>query len=194
MQILPLETENLLPGIRRFNIFRYLGDEECRELLAGTRLLRYEENESIVQEGEISPLFYAITAGSVNIMVADRSGKEDRRVFICALGDGDVFGEAAIFSNKKRTAGALAGYDCTLLEFQRDTLMEFFRRRPTAGLKILMVVIHSLLNKLRDANQELAFEREASFVQQEVDDLINACFLEQLSPADSAKPADKGNA
>ena len=174
MQTIP--ATELMAKIRTSSIFRYLSDGECIDLLGKGTLVRSEAGEKIITEGEISTNFYVIVSGDVNVSVHERTGKD---VFICAIGAGDVIGEAAIFMNRPRTANAVTAGTAELLVFPRDKLLGFLRSSPTAGLKILMVIIHSLLNKLRDANQELAFERKAAYKQDEVDDLINSYFANQ---------------
>ena len=72
----------------------------------------------------------------------------------------------------KRTADVIAAEDTVLLRIQRPEMMEFIRDYPRAGNKILMLIIYSLLRKLRAANQELAFERRADIHQDDVDALV----------------------
>ena len=59
----------------------------------------------------------------------------------------------------------------------REKFFEFIKSFPSAGIKILMIIIHSLLNKLKDVNHELAFEREAHLEQKDIDQIIDS-FLE----------------
>lgn len=176
MTLLKTSAAELMPRVRTSSIFRYLSDGECIDLINRGKTVRYESGERFITEGEESPSFYIVVGGVVNISVQERTGKE---VFICAIGEGDVIGEAAIFMNRQRTANAIAAETTILLEFSREKLLGYLRNNPTAGLKILMIVIHSLLNKLRDANQEIAFERKAAYKQSEVDDLIESYFSNQ---------------
>jgi hypothetical protein len=60
-----------------------------------------------------------------------------------------------------------------LFRLTRQELIRFIKKYPTTGNKILMVVIYSLLNKLREANQELAFERRVDVGQADVDSIVN---------------------
>jgi len=48
----------------------------------------------------------------------------------------------------------------------------FIRSKPAGGNKLLLVIIYSLLRKLRAANQELAYERKADMDQADVDSLM----------------------
>ena len=47
------------------------------------------------------------------------------------------------------------------------------KKRPDAGVKMLMIIIFGLLKKLNEANQELAFERKTTLDQGDIDSLID---------------------
>jgi CRP/FNR family cyclic AMP-dependent transcriptional regulator len=40
-------------------------------------------------------------------------------------------------------------------------------------MKMLMLIIYSLIKKLRDANQEIAFERKSDISQEDIDTIIS---------------------
>ena len=104
--------------------------------------------------------------GEVNVTVKETGGEE---VFICAIDEGDVFGEAGIFIKARRTASVVSAANTTLLRVHRKDLLGFIRAHPSAGIKILMILIYNLLKKLRDANQEIAFERKSNLNQEDID-------------------------
>lgn len=170
--ILHQETKEKISG---FRFLKYLTEAECRDFLDSCVAEKFQPEERIIEEGETSSALYLVLAGAVNVSVSERTddgtGKE---VFICALGEGDFFGEAALFMNKKRTAHVSASGELLLLKVERESFIGFIRCHPHAGIKLLMLIIYSLLAKLREANQELAFERKASINQNDVDDIINA--------------------
>lgn len=162
------ETEAYLEEIRSLLLFRPLNANEVQRLVNRAEILTFEEGERIVSEGEVDPSFFIVIRGTVSVMVS----QEQSEVFICSIGAGDVFGEAAMFMKVKRTADVVAAGDAVLLRIERPELMIFIKDFPTAGNKILMLIIYSLLRKLRDANQELAFERRADIQQDDVDSLV----------------------
>lgn len=110
------------------------------------------------------------------MLVREQSGKE---VFICAIGEGDVFGEAGILLRTKRTANVIAADSTTVFRVHRKDLLEFIKRDPASGLKVLFIMVHGLLKKLRDANQELAFERKSVLEQEDID-AITEDFIKDL--------------
>ena len=44
---------------------------------------------------------------------------------------------------------------------------------PIAASALLMMIIFSLLRKLKESNQELAYERKEDFAQDDIDALVN---------------------
>ena len=168
-------SSEILIRTRDIVIFKYLNDEEFDNIIKLSEFIQYDSNEMIIAEGNVSPYFYAIIGGSVNVSVKETSGKE---VFICAIGEGEVFGEAGIFLKVKRTANVISMENTTIFRIHRKTLLSYIKKYPSAGIKILMLIIYSLLNKLRDSNQEIAFERKADIDQEDIDSMVDSIMTE----------------
>ncbi len=69
---------------------------------------------------------------------------------------------------------------CTRMNEEKDIrkdLISFFNKYPATGNKMLMIIVYSLLHKLRDANQELAFDRKTHILQSDIDSIINQVSL-----------------
>ncbi len=84
-----------------------------------------------------------------------------------------MFGESAIFMCKMRTADVISADSSILLRVHRQKMMSFLQSFPQAGNKILMLIIFSLLSKLRKANQELAFETQLVLNVDDIDSLLH---------------------
>ncbi len=163
------QRDYYLSKMRKVIIFRYLNDEALIRILRISNIINYQENDHIISEGETSPYLFSVLEGSVNVSVKKEEGKE---MFICTIGGGDVFGEAGIFLTVKRTANVISTENTTILRIHRKDLLGFIKQWPAAGVKLLMIIIYSLLKKLRDANQELAFERKADIEQEDIDLIV----------------------
>ena len=133
-------------------------------------MINYKSGEIIISEGEIQPCIFAVIQGTVNVIVKEKSGKE---VFICSIGEGDVFGEAGIFLKVKRTAKVISTENTVILRVNRDKMLGFIKKHKDSGIKIFMLIIYSLLRKLREVNQEIAFERKSDIKQEDIDTIIN---------------------
>ena len=163
-----LDKKPYLDQIRNILVFKSFTEKELEGILEFCEIIALDNDEKIVKEGDISPAFYAVIDGAVKVTVK----QEQKDVYICSLGAGDIFGEAAMFLKVRRTADVTATGQVLVLRFIRDDLLDFLKAYPRAGNKLLMLIIYSLLRKLRGANQELAFERRADIDQDDVDALI----------------------
>ena len=167
------DNEFLLSKLKNSNIFKVLTDDELKYLITISQYIECGAEEEIIKEGEESPYLYVILTGTVSVIVKQKHKNKIKNVYICTIGEGDVIGEAAIFSNLKRTANVIVDKKLQALKLERKVFLHFIKKYPTAGIKILMLIIYSLLKKLKDVNHELAFERKASINQEDVDNVIN---------------------
>jgi CRP/FNR family transcriptional regulator, cyclic AMP receptor protein len=157
--------------LRKSMLFKYLDDATLRDVLAVADIVHYKADDRIISEGEVSSYLYTVLEGTVNVLVKEQSGKE---VYVGLIGEGDVFGEAGIFLSVKRTANVVSSENTVLLRITREALLEFIHKYPAAGVKMLLIIIYGLLRKLRESNQELAFERKSVMGQDDIDDIVES--------------------
>lgn len=164
-----LDEFYILSQINEIRAFSYFSDEERKTILGFIDVLEFSKNEKIINEGDIDPYFYGIIEGSVSV-VKERKGKQ---AFISSIKKGEIFGEAAIFINLPRTANVLAEDKLLVIRIERKDLLTFIKSHSQSGIKMLMLVIHSLLKKLKEANQDLAFERMGLTDEQDIQDILD---------------------
>ena len=151
--------DTLLAMMKQLLIFQNLSEAHLQELFNYCTFLEYDGDETIVTQDTLSPYLYGILSGKVNVSMRS---KENRDVRINVVNCGDVFGEAAIFIDMKRTAKVTADGDVKLVSISREKLIAFLYRFPDAGIKILIFVIFSLLHKLKRSSGDLVFEKEST--------------------------------
>lgn len=154
--------------IKKVIIFRPLAENEIDEIIKHIEIIELKEDDVIVKEGDISPAFYAVIDGTVSVSVI----QNDQDVYLCSIGAGDTFGEAAMFLKVKRTATVCAKGPTVVIKVLRKELLLAIKSMPIAGNKILLLMIFSLLKKLRESNQELAYERRTDMDQDDIDALV----------------------
>ena len=159
----------LIERLQRSMLFRYLKRDALKEALALSDIVHFKKDDRIISEGEVSPYLFTVLEGSVNVMLSEHVGKD---VFISAVGEGDVFGEAGIFASSKQMANIVSSDNTTLLRIGRQELLEFIKKYPSAGVKILLVIIYSLIRKLKESTEELAFERKSFIEQDDIDSIV----------------------
>ncbi len=156
--------------IRNILTFKFMTETELDHLIENCSILDFDEEEPIIKQGDIDQSFYAVIEGGVRVSALESEGKD---VYICAIGDGEIFGEAGIFMNIKRTASVTSSMKTTVFRIERTQMLKFLKENPVAGNKFFMVMIYGLLKKLKEVNRELAYERKTDVDQDDIDALVN---------------------
>ena len=151
--------------------FKFLEPAPSDFLLERSEIQQYEEGEVIIRQGEVNQSFYSIIEGTINVTVHNDNGTDS---YICSIGKGEVFGEAGMFLKVPRTANVIAGETIKVVMIPRTSVLKLIREFPENGNKFLLMIIFSLLRKLKGSNQELAFERRSDADQDDIDDLVNS--------------------
>ncbi len=162
-------NDKLINKIQNILTFRFLSDKELEELVKFSTVEYYHEDEKIIKQGDLNQSFYAIIEGSVKVTVDER---ENSDAYICTIGKGDIFGEAGMFLEVKRTANVICCAETFVLMVTRESMINFINKYPKSGNKILMLIIYSLIKKLKEVNQELAYERKSDADQDDIDSII----------------------
>lgn len=164
-----MEREDVINLLKKAPMFKYFQVEAMDALLEVGTIRTFKEKEYLIYESNFESSMFVIINGSVSVTVTE----EGKEVYICTIGDGEVVGEAGIFSKVRRTANILANEDNVVaLEVKREGLLKFVKDQPVPGSQLLMIVIYSLLKKLRSVNQDLAFERKDDISQDDIDKII----------------------
>lgn len=149
-------------------IGRYLSERELDDFASISTLVEYEPNQVLIDQDVIESSLHIIVMGTVVVEVV----KEDGCSYVCSLGEGEVIGEAGLFLNMPRTAQVRTPDGAQALKVERSDFFSFLKTHPSHGIKLLLVVIYGLLQKLKDTNRELAFERREDGGQGDIDALI----------------------
>ncbi len=160
------EKDTLLSMMKHLLIFENLSEAHVIELFNYCNFIEYDDQEVIVTQDTLSPYLYGILDGKVNVYM---KSQENRDIHINIVNCGDVFGEAAIFLDMKRTAKVSADGAVKLLSVSREKLIAFLYKFPDAGIKILIFVIFSLLHKLKRSSVDLVFEKESTVSAQDLE-------------------------
>ncbi len=152
----PVDHHNYVKMIKANMLFRYMSEEEFLKFLAGAELMKYTNGEIIISQGEVSQFLYCLIKGSVEVSAYE---KEDD-FFIYALEEGEIFGEAALFLTELRIANVKSSGDSLIIRINRSNLIKFISEYSQAGNRILIMIIYSLLKKLRASTKEITVARK----------------------------------
>ena len=140
-------------------IFENLVKDELKDLFESCEFLEYADGETIIAQDEVSSFLYGILEGEVEIFI---KSKDNERVLLGHVTQGDIVGEASIFLDVKRTANVIASGTVQVAKISQEKIIQFANSTPKAGVKIFAYIIFSLLHKLKGANEEILFEKEST--------------------------------
>lgn len=113
----------------------------------GFKVVSYESNQVIFEEGAPGDAAYLITKGSVEIRKGTKSSNPQT---LAHLGVNDIFGEMALFDNAPRMAEAIARSPVDLVAITHD---EFHRRLSSIDPVIRSITTY-LVSRVRNMADE----------------------------------------
>jgi len=121
-------------------------DLEAVARLAVTR--NYPKNTMVMYEGDHSDSLYVILSGKVKVFLSDEEGKE---VTLNIQGEGEYFGELALFDDAPRSASVVTTENSRLTVISKKSLEECIEHNPAIALKI----IRGLSRRLRHLTENV---------------------------------------
>lgn len=107
----------------------------------------YSSGEVIVKEGDVGACMYVIQQGEVEVV----SGQDGNLQRLALLGEGDFFGEMALFGGEERSATVRAVGDARVLKVDKRTLLRRIQEDPLLALNIL----EALSDRIRRLNERV---------------------------------------
>jgi CRP/FNR family cyclic AMP-dependent transcriptional regulator len=130
-------------------LFKGLSEIERSAISARARIRTFDAGEIIFAIGSPGDQMMAVLSGTVRISLPSKDGKE---LLLAIIHPGEVFGELAVLDGKERSADAHAESACSLAILERQDILSYLDRNPSAWLKIVEVLCH----RLRRTDQVLA--------------------------------------
>lgn len=107
----------------------------------------YRDGEAIVRQGEEGQCMYVVQSGTVRV-VREENGDEFE---LAVMGDGDFFGEMALFERQRRSATVRAQGDARVLTIDRRTLLQRIQADPSLAFRI----IETLSRRVRELDRQV---------------------------------------
>ncbi|MDT5157325.1 MAG: hypothetical protein QOC61_2372 [Acidobacteriota bacterium] len=147
-------TEALAELLSAVDIFSPLSADELNALAVGASGRVFAPGETIIRAGDSGASMFVVHRGSVDVRV-DSNGTPRT---IKRLGEGDFFGEMALFTGEPRTANVISAEETEVLEIGHDTMKSLFQTNPD-----LVEALSHTINERRAglaANAANAFSEE----------------------------------
>lgn len=107
----------------------------------------YQSGEVIVRQGETGDCMYVIEEGQVEVVEQTEEGE----LRLAVLGEGEFFGEMAVFEHSVRSATVRALGNVRVLTVDKATLL----RRVTEDPSLAFRIVQKMSRRIRDLNAEL---------------------------------------
>jgi len=127
--------------LREARMFSLLDDEELNTLSALLESRRFSKGETIFHRGDVGDCLYIIRQGVVEVFVETTEGE---KIVFAENTAGDVFGEISLLDGGPRTATAVAIEDTEALTCDRENLLEFITKHPSAALDVMTAMGRNL--------------------------------------------------
>ena len=107
----------------------------------------YADGEVVVRQGEVGNCMYVIQGGQVEVLL--RKGDSD--VCVALLGEGDFFGEMALFDQEVRSATVRARGEVRLLTLEKKSFLRRIHEDPSLAFRIM----EKMSRRVRELNEAL---------------------------------------
>jgi CRP-like cAMP-binding protein len=142
-----------LPAEVPLSDFELVADLDSRELeILGDYLVKetFAAGETIIEEGDVADSLYFLVAGSINVCGAREGDETVTR--LASVDAGNVVGELALLSNRRRTADVIAATRVSAAVLTAADFASIARNHPRIHAKLIAAVGESLSERLRRAN------------------------------------------
>ena len=138
----------IVETLKKSDIFSSLKDNELKSIGELFEVMKFNNNDTVFNEGDPSDKFYILAEGNVKIMKHSVAGKD---IILEIMSPGDVFGGVAVLDNKPYPASAQAMEPSSLIRISRQNLFQLMEEYPILKLEI----VKYFSDKLRDAHEML---------------------------------------
>lgn len=140
--------------IRDCALFKLLDDEQFAHIEPRLHLIELDAGQVLYSEGAPADTVSIVLEGSLEAVKMSVLGGEE--TVLSEFGPGDVIGEMALLSDRKRSASIRAQSPTRLASFQRAVYGAVERQRPDIALAVMKAVARILAQRLQDTSADLA--------------------------------------
>ena len=131
--------------LKNIGLFESLTEDDIESLSNRLEDSEYDEGAVVFSQGDQGESLFIVEEGAVEISF----GEGRTRVVLASLFPGQYFGELSLFDGSPRSATATATKRSRLVRLDRDDLVDFVNKNPSAALRI----IAEMGERLRQTNE-----------------------------------------
>jgi len=111
---------------------------------------KYQKNEIVFNEEEVSLFYYQIIEGSVRMYNSNDEGKEFTQGLFCC---GEGFGEPPLFIDETYPANAITIQDSTIIKLSKDKFLKILEEYPTIQKDFLLLFAQKIHSKSKTSKE-----------------------------------------
>jgi CRP-like cAMP-binding protein len=108
----------------------------------------YQDGEVVVQQGDVGDCMYVIQEGQVEVVLEQEGGE----VHLAVRGEGDFFGEMAIFEREVRMATVRALGQARILTVDKKSFLRRIHEDPSLAYRM----VQGMSARIRQMSKEMA--------------------------------------
>jgi HEAT repeat protein len=144
----PMAISERILLLKRIDIFAGLSVSELSAIASVTEEIDYLPGVKVIQEGDTGETLYLIISGTVAVVKQLEDGSE---IELDQIGEGDYFGEMALFEDTKRSASIVTQEGTRLLFLHKQDFNEMVREYP----QIALAICNALSDRIRKLHQKM---------------------------------------
>jgi CRP/FNR family transcriptional regulator len=109
----------------------------------------YQDGEEIICEGEEGNCMFVIQEGEVEVII---DGEDDQEIRLAVRGEGEFFGEMAIFDRDVRSATVRALGEARVLTVDKKNFMRRVHEDPSLAFRL----VETMSRRIRELGEEVA--------------------------------------
>lgn len=134
--------------LQKVPIFKDLTVEQLGEIASISVINEYEEDEFLFREGDVGYNAYILISGKVEIF---KTLKNNNKIIVAEMVNGDYFGEMAIFDGEARTASAKTVVHSIIMSYSKENMDDAINKYPSIALRVMNV----MSKRMRDKDAQL---------------------------------------
>jgi CRP-like cAMP-binding protein len=175
----PVREAEIVELLGRVPVFAAL-DLEDLERIAGLAVPRsFEPGRVVFREGDASDTCYIVRSGSAR---AVREHPDGRTITLANFGQGDIFGELAMFEDERRSATVETVHATEVVAVLGPDMRRLMIEHPQIAMRLVI----ALGRRLRDTNERLA-RQSFQTVQSRVAIVLRDIVAQQIASGSSPR-------
>jgi NADP-reducing hydrogenase subunit HndB len=136
--------------LRSVEVFEDLSDEQLIQFVAHCREIEYRQNDKLFSEGEEASCLWMVKAGRVDLRFDLPDRPTSTKNTISSISENKTFGWSSLVApHKYRLSAYCATNSCTVIQIERETLLNIFRQDPRSGYLVMSNLVDIIGQRFR---------------------------------------------